>query len=409
MAARDIDPESQLGKLTAANTAPISERKDVPAPKGWERGRSSEGDVGVGSTGALDPDELLGLTEDEESWLLKKAGYKPEEWRIVGDHSYREWDANLGGGVIKTLQYRRFNVRKRGLAANGVEELLDLVGQAARPVERVAGTDGGRTHVFATGDWQLGKIDGDGTAGSIRRVSAGIAESAALLRDAFLRGEVGNCHIAFMADCGEYFVSQNGANAWRTDLSISETLRITRRLMLEAIKAHAPYCERLTVVAVPGNHDQTSRAPMTYHGDSFDTDCLVAVTDLLEENPQAFGHVETYVPPRDSKFVTLDVNGTRILHLHGEDVRPHQHFNWWRGQAFEPGSDAANAQVMLFAHQHHFMVDTSNGRTAIMSPSTEDKSIWFSNKTGVTSKPGSLVFHVEDGEANGYRIVGSDG
>jgi hypothetical protein len=399
-----VDEGTELGRLVAAPTAPISERRDIPAPKGFERGNERTGDVGYGSTGAVDPAELDGLDGDEERWLLDRAGFKPDDWRIVGDISYREWDANVGGGLIKTLQYRRFAVRRRTDQTAEVDDLIDLIARAPQPVERVSGRIG-VTHVFATGDWQLGKIDGDGTAGSISRVSAGIAESAGALRAAYLAGEVANCHIAFMADCGEYFVSQNGANAWRTDLSISETLRITRRLMLEAIKAHAPYCDRLTVVAVPGNHDQTSRSPMIYHGDSFDTDCLIAVTDLLQENPAAFGHVETFVPPRDSKFVTLDVNGTRILHLHGEDIRPHQHFNWWRGQAFEPGSDAANAQIMLFAHQHHFMVDTSNGRTAIMSPSTEDKSIWFSNRTGITSKPGSLVFQVENGEANGYRIV----
>lgn len=410
MAATKIDPESQLGGLLSASTAPISERKDIPAPKGYERGREDTGDVGFGSTGAVDPEETVGLDGVAmERFLLNKAGYNADDWQIVGDHQYREWDANCGGGLIKTLQYRRFAVRKRSDSLADVEALLDLITSAPSRPAPAPQADAGvlPTHVFATGDWQLGKIDNDGTAGSVARVAVGIAESAGILRRRYEAGEVRDCHIAFMADCGEYFVSQNGANAWRTDLSISETLRLTRRLMAQAIKAHAPYCDRLTVVAVPGNHDQTSRGPMTYHGDSFDTDCLIAVTDLLAENPEAFGHVETFVPERDSKFVTLDVNGTRILHLHGEDVRPHKHFDWWRGQAFQPGSDAADAQIMLFAHQHHFMVDTSNDRTAIMTPTTEGGSIWFTNKTGVTSKPGSLVFYTQNGEADAFKLVGT--
>lgn len=401
----------ELDKLLNTNNAPVSERRDIPAPKGWERGAEYQGNTGVGSTGAIDPAELEGLAEDEEAWMLRKAGYNPERWKIVGDHNYREWDANVGGGLIKTLQYRRFNVRLRGAegaVGADIDYLMGLVDETPDSwALRYPHDPKGTTHVFATGDWQLGKIDGDGTEGSVARIKAGIEESAQILRTTYLNGEAKMCHIVFTADCGEYFVSQGGKNMWRTDLTVTEQHRLVRRLMLEAIRAHAPYCDRLTVVAIPGNHDQAIRTPgMTTYDDSFDVDALVAVTDLMEENPGAFGHVETFVPRRDSKFVTLDVNGTTIVHLHGEDIRPNKHFEWWQGQAFDRANEIGSADVMLMGHHHHFSVDTEGERTMVMVPSTESESTWWKNKKGTPGAPGSLVFYVKDGESWGYKIVG---
>ena len=390
---------STLQELLETNEAEKLAALKTAAPKGWERGNERIGDYGVGSTGPIEP----GTTVSEQL-LLERAGFDPEEWQIVGDVNYREWDANIGGGVIKTMQYRKFNVKRRNHAGKDIEELIKSVNRRKRTPSPGSGA---ATHVFASGDWQLGKIDGDGTEGSVDRVLAGIDQSVRMLKQSRKR-DVGFAHIAFMADCGEYFVSQGGKNIWRTDLTVTETHRLVRRLMLYAIDEHAPYVDRLTVVAVPGNHDQAIRQPgITTYDDSFDVDALIAVTDAMTLNPAVYGHVETYVPKRDSKLVTMDVNGTNIMHLHGEDVRPGKHWDWWKGQAFEPGVDPAQADIMLFAHGHHFMVDTKGSRTAIMTPATESESTWWKNKTGDHGAPGSLVFTAEGGKPRGLTIVGS--
>lgn len=204
----------------------------------------------------------------------------------------------------------------------------------------------------------------------------------------------------------EGFVSQGGKNAWRTELTLTEQLRLTRRPMLHAIDSFAPLTERLTVVSVPGNHDEAVREPgMTTYDDSFAVDSLIAVQDAMNMNPLVYGHVETFVPKRDQLTVTLDVNGTIITHAHGHQWRTNKHWDWWKGQAFEPGSDIGQAHMLIAAHGHHLHIEQKGSRTYIMNPAQESESTWWKNKTGDHGAPGALTFITENGQGRGYTVV----
>lgn len=70
------------------------------------------------------------------------------------------------------------------------------------------------------------------------------------------RGRVETLVLPWLGDCLEGVVSQGGRLAARLDLSITEHVRVYRRLMMHQVATLAPQADRVMVAAVPGNHDE---------------------------------------------------------------------------------------------------------------------------------------------------------
>src|SRR5690606_32257023 len=109
------------------------------------------------------------------------------------------------------------------------------------------------------GDMQFGKMDGDGPAGTLKRTIEALNKAADLLLSYRRLYDLGHVHVAWLGDHLEGFTSQNGANSWRTSLTLSEQIRLTRRVMLYAMQLYAPLANKVTMAAVPGNHGETIR------------------------------------------------------------------------------------------------------------------------------------------------------
>ena len=385
-----------LEQLLATKPAVELAQIQRQAPTGWRAGTEMEGDRGTVTT--------RGLTDvdGKADSLLKNAGFDPEEWEIDGPVRHSTWDAQTPNGIQELTSYR-FNVRRVIASGVDIEELLKDVRRRKKPP--TAGRGAG-TFNLANGDFQFGKSDGDGSAGTVERVIQSIDCAAAEFRQS-RKKETAFGHISFMGDCLEGFVSQGGRNAWRTELTLTEQLRLTRRVMLYAIDQFAPLTERLTVVSVPGNHDEAVREPgMTRYDDSFAIDALVAVTDAMAMNPLVYGHVETFIPRKDELTVTVDVNGTNILHYHGHQHRMGKHWEWWQGQAFDRRHpDFWQADLALSAHGHRFEAETKGDRTWVMTPAQESESTWWRHKTGDGGAPGALTFITEEGKARGFTVL----
>jgi predicted phosphodiesterase len=300
------------------------------------------------------------------------------------------------------MHYYRLTVRRKrpGL---GIEELLAIT-RKAKPVAKRP--EGDSTFVVAVGDLQLGKIDGDGAEGTVERAVSGLYEAADRLKSIRKYKSVGPVHIAWLGDCIEGFVSQGGANAWRTTLTVTEQLRLLRRIMLKSIEIFAPVADIMTCVAVPGNHDQAirfGRSGVTRYDDSFDIDALLAVSDACAIS-DAYSHVKFYVPETDEMSVTLDVSGTKLGHIHGHQTKARQHFTWWSKQAFGD-QQIGQADVLLAGHFHHFVYDTSGKRKFIQVPALESESTWFRHHYGEVGDPGILTFVTKDASINNIEIV----
>lgn len=344
-------------------------------------------------TGLID----RGITELNK--LIEEAGFDPESWMLKPGTGIRksDWDALRrvdGETIVQPMQSVRMELVQRTVPVN-VDELVKIAGDQSvvKAKERVK--DG--TFGLALGDLQLGKSDGDGPEGTINRFHACVTEAVAK----FAISGYGHAHIAFLGDCIEGFTSQGGRNAWRTTLTTTEQVRILRRLMLWAIDQFVDAgAQRITVVSIPGNHDEAMRQPVaTRSDDSWAIDALVAVSDAMELSSR-YDNVECFVPGPDEMDVTLDLSGVIVTHNHGHQYLKGDHkksaFDWWSGQKFS-GQPAGDADLMFSAHGHHYQVAERSGKTWCMVPALEALSVWWLHRTGQTGDPGVVIFEAANG------------
>ena len=388
-----------LEELLATNQSPfIAPEKGMP--RAFRAGSIKKDGVLTAATGAKPGD--FEATHDN---LLRDRGYDPAEWRVTSVTD-SEWDVQTKSGPDTFYAFKFTAVpRVAGEAERpDIDELIAIVNDEPLPTfTQLPAENGDRAWVHALGDLQLFKVDGDGVEGTLRRVLASI--DAGVQKYLETHSRPGHVHIAWLGDCIEGFVSQGGKNAWRTNGTVTEQVRLLRRIMLYAIDAYAGYSTRLTVVSVPGNHDEAMRHPVnTRSDDSWAIDALVAVSDAIELNPDKYGHVECYVPGNDEQDVTLEIGGLVTTHVHGHQYRIGKEWEWWKGQAFG-GQQAGLAKLLLYGHQHHFSIDSKGDRLRVCVPALEEESTWWKHKTGETGAPGGLVFTIVDGAPSGFTVL----
>lgn len=368
-------------------------------PKTWKAGRVTQDGVTTVTTDPVAADAPDGTHAE----LLQAHGFDPARYRIVGPIRSTRWTAYLpkeyrtnsveGEPVEDAFTFQakasRFQVVERAEGELSIDELVQVVNNY-QPGEHNTSADGtnGACHVIPIGDLQIAKMENpteELLERSIRLVSA-----------AAPREHVPHIHLALLGDCLEGMVSQGGRNRWRTTLTLTEQVRILRRLILKFVEMLAPLCDRLTIVSVPGNHDEASSRDMaTRIDDSWAVEALNMVSDALEYNP-AFSHVECYVPGPDEQGVVMEVGGTLVAHVHGHTIRPGKHFQWWAGQSFGE-RDIGQATLLLQGHMHHFQLSENGRRKWICVPALEQTSVWWEHQTGTPGAPGIISFDLKDG------------
>ncbi|MFI0984997.1 hypothetical protein [Streptomyces exfoliatus] len=337
--------------------------------------------------------------------VLRTHGLDPTEWEVTGFRS-SEWTMPNGEpGVSARFSFGR---RPGGALAErpSVDELLRVFEEA--PAEKPEPVHGEHTFVVALGDMQFGKIDGDGPEGTLLRALQCVEKAVNAFHEYAERFPIDHVHLAWLGDHVEGFVSQGGANTWRTRLTLTEQIRLTRRLMAHAIIRFAPLVSRLTVVAVPGNHGEAVRPGgkgVTRYDDSHDTDALVSVGEAPSLAGEEFAHVEIFVPDTDELTVVVDCSGTVVAHAHGHQWRPGKHFEWWRGQAFDKTSAMHTADLLLAAHLHHEFVDTDGPRTFVQIPAMESESTWWRHRKGTRGAPGLMVMVTRNGDVPVKEVI----
>lgn len=330
--------------------------------------------------------------------FLKQENLNPAEWEAT---HFRKITYGQGMESVK------FSYKRIAGPGAGVVPLDDLLGAIKKHKPKRLRADGDHAYVVALGDMQFGKIDGDGVDGALARCIEYLDRSRDLLETHRKRFDIGHAHVAWLGDHIEGFVSQGGANVWRTQLTLNEQIRLTRRVMTYALQLFADSAEKVTMAAVPGNHGESQRFSgkgVTRYDDSHDTESLIAVSEAAQFNEAAFGHVGFYVPSEDEMTVVLDLAGTMTAHVHGHQWRPGKHMAWWQGQGFG-GSPLQHARLMLAGHLHHFYVDTSGPRTFLQVPALESESAWYRHSTGTPGQPGILALLTKGGEVGPLEVI----
>jgi predicted phosphodiesterase len=382
-----------------AATEPADEpRRDRPQhPKGWEPGYEWNGSTGHISTGPLG--------DRPKTWdeFIRDAGLDPDEVEVIEPVNVRGWDAPIGakqGGGVVRMHYYRLNVRRRTAALADIAELVKAAKRSIRKPVQSNRKDAETESAFlvALGDLQLGKMDGDGVEGTTERFLTKTADAVARYKRVAKGQPV---YLAHLGDCIEGFVSQGGANTWRTTLTVTEQVRLYRWLLQEQVTAFANVAPKVVVVGVPGNHDEANR-PLHTYSDSWAIDAISAVRDVFGPHGANREHVSFVAPARDELVVTLDVCGTAVGFAHGHQWRPGQHVNWWAKQAHgrQPIGDA---DLLIAGHLHHLRIEqTGSDKTFVQLPALESGSQWWKHRTGEWGQPGIVTALVGGG---GWRSL----
>lgn len=353
---------------------------------------------------------------------IEDEGQDPNEWEVstwykveygpkdpVFDQNGEPVTDESGEVVTKPrMESVKFTFKRRLIegAAVPIDDLLAEI-KTYRPVTVLP--DGDYGFLVLLGDMQFGKADADGPQGSLQRTIDCLNRAAdALVRYRLMGYQVGHIHIAWLGDHIEGFVSQGGTNAWRTSLTLTEQIRLTRRVMLHALLTFAPLAEKVTIAAVPGNHGEAVRfgkSGVTRFDDSHDTEALIAVADAAAMSPEKFSHVGFLVPESDELVVLTEVAGTIIAHAHGHQWSPGKHLEWWKGQAFKHGSLMHDAHLLVAGHLHHEFVDSWDHRLFLQVPALEAESTYYRHRQGPGGDPGIVVALTKDGRTDLREVI----
>jgi len=376
-------PVTLAERLAATPTAPATGRTRPEHPTGREFEWN-------GTAGWLRTEPL---SERPKTWdeFILDAGLDPDEVEVEEPVQVRGWDGlakdyddeGKPTNRVVRMHYYRLSLKRRTLKAN-LDELIKAAKRRSKSTPALV-TDS-ETFVVALGDLQLGKMDGDGPEGTVARFYAA-TEDAVKRYKRIAKGQP--VLIAHLGDCIEGFQSQGGANTWRTPLTTTEQVRLYQRIFLDQVKAFANVAPELTVVGVPGNHDEAHRPLQTY-GDSWAVQAVSNLHDTLDF-AGGYEHVTVIAPARDELTVTLNVSGTVIGMAHGHQWRAGQAVTWWAKQAHgrQPVGDA---DLLLSAHLHHLRIEaTGSDKTWLQVPALESGSTWWKHRTGEWGQPGVVT------------------
>lgn len=388
---RSVSLGDDLEALTSPGDTSQYQASTPRPPSGWEPGVAWDGQSGTLTTQPME------APPRDWSELLSVWDLDPAEYEVIEPVQYRAWDAGIGEGNVQRLYYYRANVRRRRVGQSGLDELLAAVGKRKPKLREADG--GGLSFAVLAGDLQLGKPDGDGTEGTIERFLSKTDAAVRRVKELRRAGrKVDSITLAWLGDCIEGNVSQGGsiAQAGRLDLTVSEQLRVYRRLMLHQVKEFAGLAERLVVPVVPGNHDEVERAGKVVrrYDDSWAVEGAVAVADALNL-AGGYEHVSFVFPGRDELTITLDVAGTAVGFAHGHQFG-RDPVKWWSGQAhgMQP---IGSATLLLAAHLHHLRVEQTGAKTFLQIPALDGGSTWWRHRTGQDSPPGLVSLLIGDG------------
>jgi len=395
------DLSKELSGLPAAEEL---KQRQQSAPAGWEPGVAWDGTKGTLTT---EP-----LTEAPKDWseLLAVWGLDPAIHEVIEPVGFRAWDGavKLADGTTgkQRMYYYRANVRLRqNNGSADIEQMLADI-RSHVPAPRPA-PDGGVAFIVCLNDWQVGKADGDGTAGIIQRILNAIDTVEARIEDLRTIGhQLDALYIVGLGDmienCGDHYAQQT----WRTELTLTEQLRVTRQLIVKAITRWATLFDKVVVAAVQGNHGEVRKdgKSFTDFADNMDTDVFACAYEVLQANPEAYGHVSFVFPQGQELTLTLDCAGTRVGLVHGHQFSNVQKVtDWWAKQAHgrQPIGDA---DLLLTAHFHHLRL-MEDVKTWIQAPALDGGSDWWRHRSGNDAPPGVLTLVVGRGSWSDLQVL----
>lgn len=364
----------------------------------WHPGFNFTEDRGTARTLPTPYEKDAPKPEDVE--LLLSVGADPEEWEIVGRKD-SAWQSASG----EWLQAHKLELGRRGAAQGdlSVDQISEiLMDYGSRLSAKIPHGNG--IFVVPIADIQAGKVDGGGTAALVDRFGRIVQEARERLE------REGGCDlliIPVLGDCIEGIVSQGGRLAMKLDISVTEQVRVYRRLLTHIVAELSPYANRVLVPVVPGNHDEQTRQYETKVTDSWAIEGASAVADAMADNPK-YSHVEFLFPDEEELSITVNVGTAQepfvLGFTHGHMAKaPNGIEAWWGKQAFGR-QQLGTANMMFTGHFHHLRTEVMPGnRTWVQAPALDGGSDWFRRQDGSNCLAGMISMWITPGRGMGWE------
>jgi len=377
------DSLDELAKAGASG----SDTRALNTPDGWRPRLELDSAGGFLISTPRTAGELPDATD-----LLADFDLDPSQWVVIGVRRSR-WQRYDG----QWLEAARVSLAPAKAISDSLsqdaEQLIHAISKW-RPRTRQKPATGSLSGLFCVGDTQFGKDSGDGTDGTVTRMAEALLECEHRFKELVKTGRnIGQVVLPQLGDCIEGSVSQRGGVLGRSDLTVTQQVRVGRRVLLEWIKKFAPLTEKVIVPVVPGNHDEPHRIVITDPIDSWQIEIVSAVADACAENP-ALAHVEFRFPERDNLALAMNLSGSMVGFVHGHQARDLP--RWWEGQA-TGRTPVGGCDVLISAHFHHYKVSQVGPRLWVQVPAMDGGSPWFRNTRGLESPTGIVSLVVGDG------------
>ena len=395
-------------------------------PDGFEPGVQSPS---YSASGKLVPGTIIAALDtgenDEVCWddEFKGWGLDPNDWQILEPIEFRFWDMAIGNQQVRRMKYfkARFVQRKHLIDPQEVKDLIKYVRSRKRREPKLATlTSQPHSLVAPFGDTQLGKDDGDGLEGTVKRMVA--MKELILDRYNDLKRAGYNITELVMPSLGDLIENCIGHYAqqkYRVQANLRYQISIGYNTIAEILMYLAPHIPHIRVPVVGGNHGEVRDSDgqsFTDFSDNMDVAILEIVDQVLHKTTDAYDHVVITTPHKDltQTFMVQD-KVVAIAHGHqfarGKGSSPaDKAIEWWRGQQ-EGRSPVGEADLLITGHFHYYQAtERSDHRWWFQIPALEGGSEWYEQKTGLHSEPGLLTFTIsENGWGNKTILRGNNG
>lgn len=369
---------------------------------GFVQGCRKDLETGVYSTekvaeGSFDPDKGTSIMlSANEAW-----GY--DDWcQWLRDKGQDPDTVSFSWGVTSNPQggfWNKLNNVKPKPGLESAEKLYTLpeAWKAAKKLTpaKPKKSKSEEAYVVVLADFQIGKTGRrGGTPELINRIEQ---VKRGVLADLEGRSAPQVIHLFDLGDMIEGFES-GGNPMFTNDMSLADQLDLYATVLLDFICELSQFAP-VQVAGVCSNHAQWRRGKQTLGrpADDFGIFTHRQVQKMCEMAgvPATFHYPDLY-----DESICVDVLGTPIGAVHGNQFGPGKAIDWWEGQAF--GNQAVTqADVLLTGHYHSFGagvagVNPSTGRERMWlgAPTLDSGSDFFRATKGRDSIPGIMTFQV---------------
>ena len=384
----------------------------LPPAKGQQReGQWRAGIEWSGSDGFVTTPIMPAENKPDWSEVLRVFELDPAQFDIVEPVLFNAWNAMGPEGSVQLMRQWKAKVVRKHPDAPDLSDLIDEI-KRHKPNRKKAIERGNASLCVVITDWQIGKPDGDGLEGTVRRILSKIDSVGARYRELVKIGyKVDEIIVIGLGDLVEGVEGNYAMQTFAVEADRREQVKIARRLVRDAIMEWSRLVSSVRVVAVAGNHGEHRRAgkAFTTLADSDDLAIFEQIAEVLASNPEAYGHVRFAIPEGDLA-VTLDVHGQILGVTHGHSAKmgagtsESKLRRWLEKQALgrQPVGDC---DILVTGHYHCFRMADWGGITWVQAPALDGGSEWWTAQTGDRSKSGMLTFVMTERGLSGLEIL----